>query len=136
MNAARVVIMSVAIATAVVGCSSRTVVYPGGKRNPDVVVAKETKGPPPHAPAHGYRHKHNKDNVVLQYDAGLAVYVVSGQRDCYFDDGVYFRYSGGTWELSARIGGPWKVAVVDRDLPSGLKKKYKKQKQQTAHKAK
>ena len=133
---ARVVITSVAIAAALLGCS-RTVVHTGGaKRDPGVVVVKETKGPPPHAPAHGYRHKHKKDNVVLQYDAGLAVYVVSGYRDCYYDDGVYFRFSGGTWEMGARIDGPWKVAVVDRDLPSGLKKKYKGHKSQTAHKAK
>lgn len=140
MNAARsVIIVSVAIATATLGCSSRTVVHT--KRNPEVVVVKETKGgPPPHAPAHGYRQKHGRDNVVLQYDSGLAVYVVSGYRDCYFNDGVYFRLSSSTWEVSARIDGPWKVAVVDRDLPDGLKKKYKSkyktQGKKSGHKAK
>jgi hypothetical protein len=140
VNAARnIIIVSVAIAAATIGCSSRTVVHT--KRSPDVVVVKETKGgPPPHAPAHGYRKKHGKDNVVLKYDAGIAVYVVKGHRDCYFNDGVYFRLSGSTWETSARIDGPWKVAVVDRDLPDGLKKKYKikykPDSKQSSHKAK
>ncbi len=126
MNAARVLIVSVALAVAVLGCSSRTVVKAGGqKSSPPVVVVKDSKGgPPPHAPAHGYRHKHAKDNVVLTYDSGIAVYIVSGHKDCYFNDGVYFRYSKSSWGMSAQIGGPWKVAVVDRDVPSGLKVKY------------
>ena len=140
MNASRsVVFVSVAIATATLGCSSRTVVHT--KSNPEVVVVNDTRGgPPPHAPAHGYRRKHGKDNVVLTYDSGIAVYVVSGYRDCYFNDGVYFRLSRSTWEMSTRIEGPWKVAVVDRDLPDGLKKKYKSkyktESKQSSHKAK
>lgn len=124
MNATRIfTVLSFAIAATTIGCSSGAIVH--SKRQPGVVVVKDTKGgPPPHAPAHGYRHKHRNDGVVLVYDSGIAVYAVSGYRDCYFNDGMYFRFSGGTWEMSARISGPWKVTVVD-NVPSGLKVKYK-----------
>ena len=62
-------------------------------------------GPPPHAPAHGYRAKHNKHN--MSYDSGLSVYVVMDLADHYFDNGVYFRYRDGHWQTSLSIGGGW-----------------------------
>ena len=31
-------------------------------------------GPPPHAPAHGYRHKH-QHGVELEYDSGIGAYI-------------------------------------------------------------
>ena len=134
MNGARAV-LTVALLTAVYGCSShKAVVYK--KSGPDVVVVNDRKGPPPHAPAHGYRHKHNRDGVVLVYDTGIAVYVVSGYKNCWYNDGVYFRLSGSTWEMSARLGGPWKVAVVDRDVPVKLKSKYAVAKSKPAKKGK
>jgi hypothetical protein len=131
--AARALIV-IAMLFAMVGCSKRAVVY--NERKPDVVVVKESGGPPPHAPAHGYRHKHNRDAVVLTYDSGIAVYVVSGYKNCWYNDGVYFRLSGSTWEMSARISGPWKVAVVDRDVPVKLKSKYTVAKSKPAKKGK
>jgi len=85
----------------------------------EVVIVKQ--GPPPHAPAHGYRHKHGK--TELRYDEGLAVYVVVGQKDCYYQDGSYFRLSKGSWEMSLSTGGPWKLAP-GKSLPPGLAKKY------------
>jgi len=133
MTGARAVIV-IAMLFAMVGCSKRAVVYK--ERKPDVVVVKESGGPPPHAPAHGYRHKHNRDAVVLTYDSGIAVYVVSGYKNCWYHDGVYFRLSGSTWEMSARISGPWKVAVVDRDVPVKLKSKYAVAKSKPAKKSK
>jgi hypothetical protein len=130
MKRARAVLI-VALLIAVYGCSShKAVVYK--KSGPDVVVVSDKKGPP----AHGYRHKHNRDNVVLVYDSGVAVYAVSGYKNYWFNDGVYFRLSGGTWEMSARIGGPWKVAVVDRDVPVKLKSKYAVAKSKPAKKGK
>lgn len=126
MNAARIVIVSVALAVVVTGCSSRTVVRAGSKKSTDpVVVAEDSKrgGPPSHAPAHGYRHKHPEDGVVLVYDSKLAVYVVTGYKHCYFTNGVYFRYSNDVWELSKRVAGPWKIVIV-RDVPPGLKVRY------------
>ncbi len=127
MNAARIIIVSVALAVAVMGCSSRTVVRAGSeKRTGPVVVAQDSKekgGPPPHAPAHGYRHKQAEDGVVLVYDSKIAVYVVTGHNHCYFSNGVYFQFFSGTWKMSKTVSGPWRI-VVERDVPSGLKVKY------------
>ncbi len=126
MNAARIVLASVALAVAVSGCSSRTVVRAGSQKNTEpVVVADESKkpGPPAHAPAHGYRHKHLEDGVELVYDSKLAVYIVSGYKHTYFTNGVYFRYMDDTWKLSKQVAGPWKI-VIERDVPSGLKERY------------
>ena len=46
-------------------------------------------GPPPWAPAHGYRHKHHGADLV--FDAHIGVYVVVGHPHVYFHDGHYFR---------------------------------------------
>lgn len=58
---------------AVIVSGSQTVVY----------KQKGRKGPPPWAPAHGYRHRH----------------VYFPQYQCYYDnyDGVYIYYSGARW---------------------------------------
>jgi hypothetical protein len=85
----------------------------------EVVVVKQ--GPPPHAPAHGYRHKHGQ--TELAYDSGLQVYVVVGHKDCYFQDRTYFRLVSGSWETSLSFGGPWTPAPA-KSLPPGLAKKY------------
>lgn len=134
MNAARIVLASVALAVAVTGCSSRTVVRAGSQKTTEpVVVSEDSKmgGPPPHAPAHGYRDKHPEDGVVLTYDSKLAVYVVTGYTHCYFTNGVYFRYMDDTWKLSKRVAGPWKI-VIERDVPSGLKERYAEYHDKTA----
>ena len=72
------------------------------------------RGPPPHAPAHGYRH--HQQAVDLRYDVQLGVYVVIGHPNHFFSDGHYFRRVDSRWE---RCGswkkGHWKavdVAVV------------------------
>ncbi len=61
-------------------------------------------GPPPHAPAHGYRHKHYHD---LMFDSGLGVYIVVGRPDYYFWDKRYYRYYDGYWQFSSKIDGRW-----------------------------
>jgi hypothetical protein len=89
------------------------------------VVVTKTKvvGPPPHAPAHGYRHKH-ADGVVLVYDAGMKVYLVTSASDRYYWKGNYYRRRGGQWQLSTSLQGPWKVASKSK-LPAGFKKSKK-----------
>ena len=86
----------------------------------EVVIVKQ--GPPPHAPAHGYRCKH-EGKVDLSYDSALQVYVVVGHKDCYFQDRSYFRLVKGSWEMSLSFGGPWTPAPA-KSLPPGLAKKY------------
>jgi hypothetical protein len=81
-------------------------------------------GPPPWAPAHGYRHKHHH-GVELVFDAGLDVYVVVGHPGIYFRSDEYYCLRGGEWYAGPRFDGPWKATRLDH-LPPGLRKKYAK----------
>lgn len=87
--------------------------------------AHHRHGPPPHAPAHGYRYKYERDNVDLVYDQGLGVYVVVGHTGLYYQDGFYFRYAGDNWEMSVGIGerAHWQSAP-SRSVPPGLAKRH------------
>ncbi len=84
-------------------------------------------GPPPHAPAHGYRHKRHDTSgtqVTLQFDTDLGVYVVLGHRDHYWSSDRYFRWNGERWEVSMELEGGWTI-VVSGDVPSRLAAKHK-----------
>lgn len=87
------------------------------------VIITTDGGPPAHAPAHGYRRKHVQD-AELVFDSGLGVYVVVGHSDHYYNDGYFYRLSGGVWEMSLELNGRWKV-VSDNSLPVGLQVKAK-----------
>lgn len=78
-------------------------------------------GPPPHAPAHGHRHKHGDTQLV--FDSDLHVYVVVDLADHYFYDGWYFRLHDGRWTTSVSIRGPWTVADFS-SVPERLQAKY------------
>lgn len=77
-------------------------------------------GPPPHAPAHGYRHR-NADGVTLEFDSGLGVYVALGLPDIFFSDGHYLRNHDGLWQLALNVKGPWENAGKG-DVPDKLKR--------------
>jgi hypothetical protein len=80
-------------------------------------------GPPPHAPAHGYRAKHGPgDSVQLVFDSRLGVYVVVDLPDHYFWDGFYLRVEDGRWYASVSLDGGWEPRSV-KSLPPGLRKK-------------
>ncbi|MFX0204099.1 MAG: hypothetical protein ACFFCW_49000 [Candidatus Hodarchaeota archaeon] len=84
---------------------------------------KRGHGPPPHAPAHGYRRKLPSGvEVVFDFDCG--VYVVVGLEKHFWLDGQYYRFCNGQWEFSMTIENGWKV-VCEEKLPPGLRKKYK-----------
>lgn len=94
-------------------------------------------GPPPHAPAHGYRHKH-RDGRDLEYDSYLGVYVVLRVPDTYFYDDVYIRMSSdGRWIVSQSIDRGWRMAA-ENEVPYRFRKykeshrndKYEKRKDQ------
>jgi hypothetical protein len=78
-------------------------------------------GPPPHAPAHGYRHKH--DGCDLRYDRTVGCYAVVGYANYYYNDGFFFRYSDGSWQMSANVGSGWSGVDVVR-VPEPLVVKY------------
>jgi hypothetical protein len=85
------------------------------------------RGPPPHAPAHGYRHKHHTHagSVDLVFDSGLGVYVVVGWPDHYWSDDHYYRWVDGGWLRSAHLDGGWAACSSGR-IPPGLAKKHAK----------
>jgi hypothetical protein len=88
-------------------------------------VRKSHAGPPPHAPAHGYRHKQH--GVELVFDSGIGVYVVVGHPNHYHDGKRYYRLSGQSWQVSARLHGAW-VTIASEKVPAGLRGKPKKHK--------
>ena len=98
------------------------------KKKPKIVKKSKGHGPPPHAPAHGYRHKHQQ-GVELSYDAGLGVYVVIEIPGLYFNDGLYIRWSNtGYWEVGYYFEGPWRIAIGN-EVPEKLDQKERKGKQ-------
>lgn len=78
-------------------------------------------GPPPHAPAHGYRHKHQQ-GPELEYDNGLGVYLVVKMPGVYFYNGLYLRISGGLWNVASHFSGPWHVSSSN-EVPLKLREK-------------
>lgn len=97
---------------AFLGCAIQPILDDGGV-NTEPRMGKKDKGhgPPPHAPAHGYRYKH-QHGVELRYDAGLGVYVVVEIPGMYFNDGLYIQWSSdGYWEVGYHYNGPWRIAV-------------------------
>ena len=109
--------------------------HPHGQRGRSgTKVVMEKHGPPPHAPAHGHRHKHH--GVDLLFDTGLGVYVVVGHAHHYFHDGRYYRLHESGWRVSAKLDGHW-VEIKIKDLPRGLVsvkvKKAKRAKKEKRH---
>lgn len=80
-------------------------------------------GPPPHAPAHGYRHRHPSGFDMI-FDSGLGVYTVVGYP-YYFYGGHFYRRHNSVWQRSAKPRGQWRSADHGR-VPSKLWKKYDK----------
>jgi hypothetical protein len=105
------------IAVTIGGCQGAVV----APRASEPVVVRQA-GPPPHAPAHGYRHKH-RSGAELRFDSHLDVYVVVGQTNVYFHDGWFVRIRSGIWEVSATLAGPWKPKAAEW-VPPGLRSKH------------
>ena len=97
----------------------------------------ERHGPPPHAPAHGHRHRHS-GGVELEFDSGFDIYVVIGETDIYFRDDQFVRIRSGIWEVSANLGGPWDSRDRDWAPPGRLDQHshHKAKKNHPHHKAK
>lgn len=82
-------------------------------------VKKKKHGPPPHAPAHGYRHNH-PDGTELVFDSSLGVYAVVDLSGVFFQNDLYIRSVKNTWQVSAAIEGPWRKAG-SKEVPGKLK---------------
>jgi len=88
-----------------------------------LTVTPAPADPPPHAPAHGYRHQqfHGYD---LVYDQGIGVYVVADLDHQYFLDGLFFKWSDGNWFVRVSPDDEWKPRPPGT-IPPGLAKKYR-----------
>ena len=116
------------LAVAATGCAN---VQPLVHR-PAAVVAKK-QGPPPHAPAHGYRHKQRSQNgdVELVFNTKLGVYVVVGWPGHYYRDGHYYRQINRLWHKSVQLDTGW-VKINTQKVPRGLAKKRGKKRNHPA----
>jgi hypothetical protein len=123
------------VAAAALGCTHRHVQEHSHAKAPAPVYAKK-KGPPPWAPAHGYRRKHGEHHhhhgVEVRFDTGLGVYVVVGHPGRYFDGAHYFRLADGGWQLSVQLDRGWKPAR-SRQVPPGLLKVEHRKKHRKKH---
>ena len=84
--------------------------------------ARRRYGPPPHAPAHGYRHHYH--GVDLVFDTALGVYLVLGSSHYFYRDWFY-RYDRGIWYRRRRRDGRWRE-TSGRDLPSPLRRRARR----------
>ena len=105
------VVISVCVLLITASCSSTRVYYPSGR--------SVGHGPPPHAPAHGYRRK-QVCGVEVVFDTQLGVYVVVGYPGYYFYDGYFYRLTDDVWEMSLKFDGGW-ILTAEKPLPPGLR---------------
>jgi hypothetical protein len=89
--------------------------YDRGDRRPG---AHRGHGPPPHAPAHGYRAKVR--GYDLEFDARRGVYLVIGLPGVYWQGGWFFRLHRDRWVRAGDGQGPWHDARWG-DVPIGLR---------------
>ena len=101
------------LALASMGCANVS------HHHPKNAAQAKRRGPPPHAPAHGYRHKHGDSELI--FDTKLGVYIVLGHDHHYFDGSHYFRWVDG-WQVSKNLRGSW-TTISTGDVPPGLLKK-------------
>jgi hypothetical protein len=105
----------------------------GGHHPGEVHAAHDHGGPPPWAPAHGQRRKHDAAHdhggdaggVKVVFDSERGVYVVIGFPYHYYDAGHYYRVSDGRWHASAVFEGPW-VEIETTLVPEPLRRASKK----------
>ena len=88
-----------------VGCTARKikVVYEkdGNSGYSEVGYKHKKEGPPPHAPAHGYRAKHQ-----YRYYPSCSVYYDYGRK-------IYFYIKGDHWEVGASLPSHLRISLGD-----------------------
>lgn len=115
------------VALVIQGCSTRGVTT--GQKNqkgppphaPAYGYRHKQKGPPPHAPAHGYRRK-NQDGFAIQFDPHIGVYILLNYPMHYYWNGIYYRKNKNRWESTKDINKKWK-RVEKQKMPKGLQRK-------------
>jgi len=84
--------------------------------------------PPPHAPAHGHRYRH-QHGVDLVFDSGVGAYIVLGFDNLFFFNNNYMRFYDGYWHHADRHDGRW-LRSRDKHVPQKLRKARKKNKKE------
>jgi len=88
--------------------------------------------PPDHAPAHGYRAKHNQHSLPdarspggfeISFDSERGISIAVGFPGVYVHAGQFYRQHDGKWQVSARADGGWKGASVDA-TPESVRKAH------------
>jgi len=121
MHRSITVLVGVAL-TASFGCVHHH--YHGGGQ-PQTVIVHEP-GPPPHAPAHGHRHRLPQyPDVELVFDSNLGLYVAVDLDGVFFHHDHFYREMDGVWHWSRQPYRDW-VVVQTAKLPPGLAKKHHK----------
>ena len=102
-------------------CNIKSLGVQIGEEPGPVVVAKSKGGPPPHAPAHGYRAKYS-----YRYYPSCYVYFDISRK-------FYFYLAGDGWKVSASIPASMRVQLgdyvsieMDTDRPYTKFKEHKK----------
>jgi hypothetical protein len=109
------IVLSAAALAACVAVGSDPAPAPARAQGP---AKSQGHGPPPHAPAHGYRAK-TAQGVNVVFDTQIGVYVVVDLPGSYWLDERYYRKGTSGWTVSASFDGPW-LACPTADLPKGL----------------
>ena len=101
----RLTILALTIVIFTAGCSGGYIGYNMGNgpesEKPETTTKQKKGGPPPHAPAHGYRAKHN-----YRYYPSESVYYDTGRR-------LYFYLKGSNWEVGVSLPDKLKVNLGD-----------------------
>jgi len=102
------------------------------RSEPPIAREGNGHGPPPWAPAHGYRkhqraYQHRANTVDLVFDSGLGVYVVVGIPNYYYWNGTYIRLNAGSWYRAPYLDGRWALCPAS-ELPGNLHSKSAKAK--------
>ena len=104
-----------AAALVVVLAGAPALADPPGRKGADA-----RRGPPAHAPAHGYRHKLDRHpDIEVVFDATLGVYAVAKHRNVFFWRDHFYRLMEGRWQVSAHLEKDW-LPIPKADLPHRL----------------
>jgi hypothetical protein len=106
----------IALCVTGLACSSHSAVRYGQQAGPS---KSQGHGPPPHAPAHGYRAK-TQDGLELVYRSDYGVYELVGRDRYYYQDGVIYHRDSIGWIVGRTVNGPW-TSVTEAQIPPGLR---------------
>lgn len=80
-------------------------------------------GPPPHAPAHGYRYHYRDHGVSLVFDSHLRLYLVLDFPGYYYHHGYYYHWDDYHWLRSKHFRRGWQH-FDQKHLPKKLYKRH------------